>query len=162
MPGLPYEQARSAIELRDTFLTIAAHELRTPLTSIQGYAQLLSKQLDQGLGLDADSPRKSAHMIEDRTKHLARLVEQILDVSRLDQSRLKLSLEDVDVVGLIRKLVAGFVSRHPREFRLHLPDHVRAAVDPVRLEQVMANLIDNAVRYSPDGGPIDISVEPGE
>ena len=154
-----YEHARSAIELRDTFLTIAAHELRTPLTSIQGYAQLLAKQLDQGLGLDADSPRKSVHMIEDRTKHLARLVEQILDVSRLDQSRLKLSLEDVDVVGLIRKLVAGFQSRHPREFRLHLPDQVPAAVDPVRLEQVMANLIDNAVRYSPDGGPIDVSVD---
>ena len=78
---------------------------------------------------------------------------------RPDQSRLKLSLEDVDVGGPDQKLVAGFVSRHPREFRLHLPDHVRAAVDPVRLEQVMANLIDNAVRYSPDGGPIDISVE---
>ena len=96
---------------------------------------------------------------DDRTKHLARLVEQILDVSRLDQSRLKLSLEDVDVVGLIRKLVAGFQRRHPREFRLRLPDHVRTAVDPVRLEQVMANLIDNAVRYSPDGGPIEVSVD---
>ena len=154
-----YEHARGAIELRDTFLTIAAHELRTPLTSIQGYAQFLLLQLNQGLGLDTDPVRKSAHMIEDRTRHLARLVEQILDVSRLDASRLKLNLEDVDLVGLIRNFVAGFASRHPHEFRLCLADQVRAAVDPVRLEQVIANLVDNAVRYSPDGGPIAIGVE---
>jgi PAS domain S-box-containing protein len=155
-----YEHARSAIELRDTFLTVAAHELKTPLTTIQGYAQLLSLQLNQGMGLDTNPVRRSARMIEDRTRHLARLVEQILDVSRLDASRLKLDLEEMDLVGLTRNLVAGFATRHPREFRLHLTDHVRAAVDPVRIEQVMANLIDNAVRYSPDGGPIDISVEP--
>jgi PAS domain S-box-containing protein len=153
------EHARSAIELRDTFLTVAAHELKTPLTSIQGYAQLLSLQLNQGLDLDAAPSRKSAHMIEDRTRHLARLVEQILDVSRLDAARLKLNLEDVDLVGLTKKLVAGFVTRHVREFGLHLPDHAEAAVDPVRLEQVLANLVDNAVRFSPDGGAIAISVE---
>jgi signal transduction histidine kinase len=155
-----YEHARSAIELRDTFLTVAAHELKTPLTTIQGYAQLLSVQLDQGLGLDASPVRRSARMIEDRTRHLARLVEQILDVSRLDASRLKLNLDDVDLVALIRSLVVGFVARNSREFRLHLPDQVWAAVDRTRIEQVMANLIDNAVRYSPDGGPIDISVDP--
>jgi signal transduction histidine kinase len=153
------EHARSAIELRDTFLTVAAHELKTPLTSIQGYAQLLSLQLNQGLDLDAAPSRKSAHMIEDRTRHLARLVEQILDVSRLDAARLKLNLEDVDLVGLTKKLVAGFVTRHVREFGLRLPDHAEAAVDPVRLEQVLANLVDNAVRFSPDGGAIAISVE---
>lgn len=154
-----YEHAKSAIELRDAFLTVAAHELKTPLTSIQGYAQLLSLQLNQGLELDAAPSRKSAHMIEDRTRHLARLVEQILDVSRLDGARLKLNLEDVDLVGLTHKLVAGLVTRHGREFGLHLPDHARAAVDPVRLEQVLANLVDNAVRYSPEGGAIAISVE---
>ncbi len=154
------ERARSAIELRDTFLTIAAHELKTPLTAIQGYAQLLSVQLSQGLDLDAASPRKSAHMIEDRTRDLTRLVEQVLDVSRLDASRMKLNLQDVDLVDLTSRLVAGFARRHAREFRLQLPDHVRAAVDPVRIEQVMANLVDNAVRYSPERGPIDIGVEP--
>jgi len=154
------ERARSAIELRDTFLTIAAHELKAPLTAIQGYAQLLSLQLNPGLELDAASPRKSAHMIEDRTRHLTRLVEQILDVSRLDASRMKLNLQDVDIVDLTSGLVAGFASRHAREFRLHVSKHVRAAVDPVRIGQVMANLVDNAVRYSPERGPIDISVEP--
>lgn len=154
-----FEHARTAIELRDTFLTVAAHELKTPLTTIQGYAQLLSLQLDQGLKVDSNPIRRSARMIEDRTRHLARLVEQILDVSRLAASRLKLNQVEMDLVGLIRNLVAGFAARHPREFRLHLVESVRAAVDPVRIEQVMANLIDNAVRYSPDGGPIDVSVE---
>ncbi|HLZ31265.1 MAG TPA: ATP-binding protein [Chloroflexota bacterium] len=155
-----YEHARCAIELRDTFLTVAAHELKTPLTTIQGYAQLLSLQLDQGLGMDANPVRRAARMIEDRTRHLARLVEQILDVSRLDASRLKLDVVDLDLAALTRNLVAGFARRHPREFRLHVAGPVQAAVDPVRIEQVLANLIDNAVRYSPDGGAIDISVEP--
>jgi PAS domain S-box-containing protein len=154
-----YEHARTAIELRDTFLTIAAHELKTPLTTIHGYAQLLSMQLTQGLGLDSDPVRRSAHMIEDRTRHLARLVEQILDVSRLDASRMKLNVEDMDLVGLIRNVVAGFMIRHPRDFVLHMPVQAWAAVDSARLEQVLANLIDNAVRYSPDGGPIEISLE---
>ena len=106
-----YENARTAIELRDTFLTIAAHELKTPLTTIQGYSQLLSLQLNQGSGMDADPVRRSARMIEDRTRHLARLVEQILDVSRLVASRMQLNLEDTDLVGMIRNLVAGF-ERH--------------------------------------------------
>jgi PAS domain S-box-containing protein len=155
-----YEHARSAIELRDTFLTVAAHELKTPLTTIQGYAQLLTLQLSQGVGLDANPVRRSARMIEDRTRHLARLVEQILDVSRLDASRLKLNLEEVDLVALTRNLVASFGVRHPREFRLYLTDRELVIADSVRTEQVITNLLDNAVRYSPDGGPIDISIEP--
>jgi signal transduction histidine kinase/CheY-like chemotaxis protein len=155
-----YENARTAIELRDSFLTIAAHELKTPLTTIQGYSQLLSHQVEPGVREDDAAVRRSARMIEDRTRHLARLVEQILDVSRLVASRMHLNRYETDLVGLIRNLVAGVESRHPaREFRLDLPvERLQAAVDPMRVEQVMDNLIDNAVRYSPDGGLIEIGV----
>jgi signal transduction histidine kinase len=154
-----YENATTAIEMRDNFLTIAAHELKTPLTTIQGYSQLLSHQVKQDLPQDAPV-RRSAQMIEDRTRHLARLVEQVLDVSRLVASRMHLSLDDTDLVGLIEKLVMRFDQRHESHtFCLHLPDEpLRAVIDPTRLEQVMSNLIDNAVRYSPDGGRIDITV----
>ncbi|MDQ6669797.1 MAG: PAS domain S-box protein [Chloroflexota bacterium] len=154
-----YERARRAIELRDTFLTIAAHELKTPLTSIQGYAQLLSLQLTQGRGFDSDPVRRSARMIEDRTRQLTRLVEQILDVSRLDASRLKLNVEHTDLVALIRDVVAGFTNRHSRELRLRVPDQAWAAIDPVRIAQVITNLIENAVRYSPDDALVEIGVE---
>jgi signal transduction histidine kinase/DNA-binding response OmpR family regulator len=159
-----YENARAAIELRDNFLTIAAHELKTPLTTIQGYSQLLSHQLKQGLGQDAVPVRRSARMIAERTRHLARLVEQILDVSRLGASRMQINKDDTDVAELMRNLVAGFESQNPaREFRLELVhEHLQATVDPMRLDQVMANLLDNAVRYSPDGGPIDITVQLAE
>jgi signal transduction histidine kinase len=158
-----YENARAAIELRDNFLTIAAHELKTPLTTIQGYSQLLSHQLKHGLGQDTVPVRRSARMIEERTKHLARLVEQILDVSRIVASRMQINKDVTDVAELMRDLVAGFESGHPaREFRLVLPERMQALVDPVRLEQVMANLIDNAARYSPDGGAIDITLQPEE
>jgi signal transduction histidine kinase len=156
-----YENAQTAIELRDNFLTIAAHELKTPMTTILGYSQLLSYQLEHDLPPDPAPVRRSAHMIEDRIRHLARLVEQILDVSRLVASRLQLNPHDTDLVGMIRDLVAGLESRHgSHEFRVHLRhERLLAEVDPIRLKQVMANLIDNAVRYSPDGGPIDITVE---
>jgi signal transduction histidine kinase len=154
-----YENATIAIKMRDNFLTIAAHELKTPLTTIQGYSQILSHQAEQDLPRDAPV-RRAAQMIEDRTRHLARLVEQVLDVSRLVTSRMNLILDDTDVVGLIGNFLAGFETRHTSHaFRLHLPrERLHAMVDRRRLEQVMANLLDNAVRYSPNGGPIDITV----
>jgi signal transduction histidine kinase len=156
-----YESATTAIELRDKFLTIAAHELKTPLTTIQGYSQLLSHQLEKDVGQDAAPVRRSARMIEDRTRHLARLVEQILDVSRLVTARMELHRDDTDLVEMVRQVVAGFERRHEtHEFRLHVRQpRLEAAVDGMRLKQVMGNLIDNAVRYSPDGGPIEISIE---
>jgi signal transduction histidine kinase len=156
-----YQNARIAIEIRDNFLTIAAHELKTPLTTIQGYSQLLSHQLEHDLTQDAAPVRRAAHMIQDRTRHLARLIEQILDVSRLVASRMQLNRDDTDLVAMIRKVVAVFTNRDAtHELRLHLQDDcLQANVDLVRLTQVMVNLVDNAVRYSPDGGPIDITVE---
>ena len=93
-----YEKARGAIELRDRFLTIAAHELKTPLTTMQGYSQLLSLQL----AADAAPARRSAEVIEDRTRHLARLVERILDVSRLGAARMQLTREDTELVGMVK------------------------------------------------------------
>ena len=153
--------ARAAIELRDNFLDIAAHELKTPLTTIQGYSQLLSIQLEQGPESDNGAILRSAQLIEDRTRHLARLVEQILDVSRLVASRMHLDRDETDLTGLIRTLAASFAGRpDPHELRLHLAEQrIDVAVDPKRLTQVMANLIDNAMRYSPDGSPIDITLE---
>jgi signal transduction histidine kinase len=158
-----YENATSAIELRDTFLTIAAHELKTPMTTILGYAQLLSRQVEHSLGPRAEAVRRAALKIEDRTRHLARLVEQVLDVSRLVASRMQLNRDDTDLVKMMKTLVADFAVRHAtHEFSVHVPQaRLLALVDPMRLEQVMANLLDNAVRYSPVGGPIDVTVERG-
>lgn len=156
-----YDNARTAIELRDNFLTVAAHELKTPLTTIQGYSQLLTNKLTDGLGEEAAPVRRAAHMIEDRTRHLARLVEQIVDVSRLVASRLELDRQDADLVAMLAELVTSIERRGTsHELRLHVPsERLPAAVDLTRLKQVMANLIDNAVRYSPAGGPIDITVD---
>jgi len=137
-----YEDARVAIELRDKFLTIAAHELKTPMTSNQGYSQLLSRQLDQGLDRDAAPVSRAARMIEDRTRHLARLVEQILDVSRLVSARMELNRNDTDLVAVIKNLVIVFErQRGAHEFRLHLRhERLQAVVDPLRIQQVMAGL----------------------
>jgi diguanylate cyclase (GGDEF)-like protein len=152
-----YDKARMAIELRDTFLTVAAHELKTPLTTMQGYSQLLSLQL----AADDAPAHRSAKIIEERTRHLAGLVEQILDVSRLGAARMQLHPEEIDLVGMIRGLVAGFDTRPDPspEFRLQFDqERIPAVIDRVRFAQVMTNLIGNAVRYSPPGGPIDIEV----
>jgi signal transduction histidine kinase len=124
------------------------------------FFELLTQQLEQGVGQDPAPVRRSARMIEERTKHVSRLVEQILDVSRLVASRMQLERSEIDLVAMIRKL-AGEIDRRggPHEFRLHHPHELLMRVDSARVQQVMSNLIDNAVRFSPDGGPIDLTVE---
>ena len=153
-------ERRRAEALRDEFLSIAAHELKTPLTSLRGFAQLLMRQLDRDEGLDPVRLRQGLSAIDQQSAKLARLVNQLLDVSRIDAGRLDLDRKVADVVGVVEDVVAtARVNTFRHEFTVRAPSGALALVDPLRLEQVVRNLVDNAIRYSPDGGPITIEVE---
>jgi signal transduction histidine kinase/HAMP domain-containing protein len=158
-----YGEAQEAVAMRDEFFSVAAHELKTPITSLRGFAQLAIRQLDKEGTLDPVRSRQSLEVIDQQSKKLSSLVTQLLDVSRLEAGRLKLNRLLADIVMLADAAVSsiqGGTAEH--RLTLNAPPSLSAFVDPLRLEQVLTNLIDNAVKYSPHGGEIDVDVWAGD
>jgi PAS domain S-box-containing protein len=155
-----YREARSAVSLRDEFLSVAAHELKTPMTSLRGYAQLLAREFARGNSPDPDRARRAANTIQVQSDKLARLVAQLLDVSRLQSGKLAIERTPTDISKLLRDIVeTARTQLHDHTLVARLPDMLWGSIDPLRIEQVVTNLIDNAIKYSPEGGQIDVSIE---
>lgn len=155
-----YEAARAATRARDEFLMVAAHELKTPITNLRGYTQFLVRRLRQDGRLDPEQLRQTLQVLEDQSSKLTRLVTRLLDVSQIDAGRLTLALQPADLAALVDQVIAvrqPFAPDHP--LRLRAAGNVRARVDPFRIEQVLVNLIDNAVRYSPASASIEIEID---
>jgi protein-histidine pros-kinase len=154
------EAAERAVRARDEFLSIAAHELKTPLTSLRGFAQILLTYLKGGTSVSPERIQRALGQIEGQTDKVNRLVGQLLDVTRLEAGRLSLDQKATDLSQLVHEVVTaaqGQTSTHT--LTVNTPHTAWAWVDALRLEQVLANLVSNAVKYSPAGGPIEVSVE---
>jgi signal transduction histidine kinase len=150
--------AEAGVKTREDFMAIAAHELRNPATSIRGHAQLALKALDAER-LDEARLRRPLEMLIGQTDRLSRLVGQLLDTSQLDAGELKLEQMETDLTPLVREQVENAQQRSTQHhFVVTTPPRISASVDAPRLEQVIVNLLDNAVRYSPDGGTITVTV----
>lgn len=157
------QDAERAIQLRDDFLSVAAHELKTPMTTMRAQAQLTLRRAEKHGPIAHEQVMRSLRLIDHQTGKLARLVEQLLNVSRLRHGTLPLQRQLVDVVPLVREVVkvAQEATEHHR-LLLSAPEHATAEVDPLRIEQVLMNLLDNAIKYSPDGGDIEVALTVGE
>jgi signal transduction histidine kinase/DNA-binding response OmpR family regulator len=154
-----YHEAQAAIRLRDEFLSVAAHELKTPVTSLRGYAELARRQLDRGTAVDVPRLRRALQTIDEQTNKLARLVAQLLDVARLESGRLGVEPIAADLALLVRAIAEEAQRRTTRHtIDVIAPEVCEALFDPLRIEQVISNLLDNAIKYSPQGGPITIEV----
>jgi PAS domain S-box-containing protein len=151
-------EMESAIRLRDEFLSVAAHELKTPLTAAKTAVQLLARSF-RGAAL-TPTQQRSLDTVEKQIAKLARLASQLLDTVRLESGRLSLELDDVDLTELVRSAVeqAEAATSVPHSFNVDAPRELRIRADALRLEQVLLNLLDNAVKFSPGGGAIDIAV----
>jgi signal transduction histidine kinase len=153
--------------LKDEFIGIAAHELRTPVAVLKGYAQMLLIQTARGKGPAlVDWQVEALHSIDQGTVRLVELIEDLLDVTRLQAGRLELRSEPIDLVALTKRVIARLqmtTEQHMLSLNSSL-DSLVITADPRRLEQVLGNLISNAVKYSPEGGPVElrISEEPGQ
>jgi len=152
---------KEAERLKDEFIAIAAHELRNPLTVLKSYAQALLFQARRGRGYElADWQREALQNIDLATHRLVDLTEDLLDVTRLQAGQLALHPEPTDLVALIRRVAARLqVTTEHHPIAIHAAqEHFVAEVDPHRIEQVLGNLVTNAIKYSPEGGRIDLTL----
>ncbi len=154
-----YREAQAAIRARDEFLSVAAHELRTPITSLRGFAQVTIRHLAKEGVPDPQRVHRALQAVDQQSGRLAHLVSQLLDVSRIDAGRLALDRQLTDLAALVREAAATAQTNSTRhQIVVQAPSPVMALVDPLRIEQVVVNLIDNAIRYSPEGGAIEVEL----
>jgi signal transduction histidine kinase len=151
---------RELDQLKDEFMAVVSHELRTPLASVYGAAMTLQQR-----ELDDDRRDAMLSIIYRESARLAQLVDQVLWASRLDSGRAETTIESLDAAELARDVVIAAQTHLPPGVSLELsdtgPDRLVAA-DGEKLEHVLSNLVDNAVKYSPDGGRIEVLLEPAD
>jgi signal transduction histidine kinase len=154
-----YQQAQDAIQLRDTFLSIASHELKTPLTSLYGNAQLLRRRLEQAGGL-GERDQRALGVIVEQSARLDRMISMLLDISRLQAGRLSIARLPLNLTTLIEALIDEIrPTLDDHRFELHSSEPLVIHGDELRLHQVVMNLLQNAVKYSPAGGTVRVTVQ---
>jgi PAS domain S-box-containing protein len=159
------ESLRKAIILRDDFLSVASHELRTPLTSLKLEVANLSR-IARKDGAGGSAPRLLAKVekIDSQAARLHRLIDELLDVSRIAAGRLELHVEAVDLAQIINEVGNRFsdeAARAGSTLNIHAPGSVVGRWDKSRLDQVLTNLVSNAIKYG-DCKPIDVNLEAGD
>ncbi len=154
---IDFTEQRELDRQRSDFLTVAAHELRTPLTPLSMYLQNIQRRLQRGDGVEPELITKARRQVE----RMSRLVEDLLDISRLESHRLQLAKDPVDLCELAQQVVADFrVPAQHHQLGAHCgTPKVMVLGDRERLEQVLINLVQNAVKYSPMGGQIVVRVD---
>jgi signal transduction histidine kinase len=151
--------AEVAITLRDQFLSVASHELRTPVTVLLPTLELVERRLSPTIHAD-ERLRRGFATLHRQLARLQALIGAMLDVSRLQRGQLSIAHDPVDLAGLVRTVVdevRPLAESHTIE--LGIPEGaIFVRGDAVRLSQVLLNLLQNAIKYSPDGGPIRVGV----
>lgn len=149
------DEAEAANRAKSEFLSRMSHELRTPLNAILGYSQILLMD-----GLDKET-REAVEDIEKAGRHLLELINEVLDISRIEAGRMKLSLESVDVREILDEVIGYAQPMAARaSIALHPPTEpctAHVVADNQRLKQVLLNLVSNAVKYNKHGGDVHIS-----
>jgi signal transduction histidine kinase len=154
------EELREADRRKDEFLAMLAHELRNPLAPIRNAVEVLKV-----IGASGPQPQRAREMIDRQVKHLSRLVDDLLEVSRITRGKVKLTPGPVDLATVIARAVETsrpLIDSRRHELTVTLPpETVIIEADPIRLAQVVANLLNNAAKYTKDGGHIELAVETG-
>jgi signal transduction histidine kinase len=156
-------EAQEALRVRDAFLSIAAHELKNPLTSLLGNAQLLQRRSTHA-GSQSERDQHTIATIVDQASRLNKLITTLLDVSHMDPGQLSVERKPLDLCALVGRIVAD-VQPTLTQHTLTLREPGKALIisgDALRLEQVVQNLLQNAIKYSPAGGIITVRVEQRE
>src|SRR5579864_5818219 len=157
------EALREADRLKDEFMAVVSHELRTPLTAITGYADILLRKLSGPL---SERQERQVSGVRDAARRLLALINDLLDVSKLEAGTLELHMAAIDARSAVERAAAGLriiavnkavtlVVKDP-----HDPQQLPAVwADDERLQQILANLLMNAIKFTPEGGSVWISAE---
>jgi signal transduction histidine kinase len=141
-------------QMKSDFVAVASHELRTPITAIRGFVKTLMRSGDK---LGRDEVEHFVEIIDRQTARLAGLVEDLLVVSRIEAGAMRLQVEEVPLSEFLRQSVES-LGPEPRA-RIHVsvePADARVAVDPPRVDQILRNLLGNALKFSPGDSPVDV------
>jgi PAS domain S-box-containing protein len=158
-----HQEAQAAVKARDRFVSIASHELRTPIARVKGYAEMLLAAQSDG-DLTDEMLSRSLKRIDNASDRLTGLVRDLLDVSKINVGKLPLRLRLLDVTELVREVVGRYQEQLGEAGSGHLlldiiGQPVSVSADPERVEQVLTNLLDNAVKYSPDGPELRVRLQ---
>lgn len=143
-------------EQRSEFLASISHELRTPLTYIKGYADIVGKR-----HLPKEEQDKYLKIIAEEASHLSKLIKELFDLAKMDQNTFVIQKEEIELHYFFKriemKLTPAF---HEKDMKVEFncPTNIFLKADPLKLEQIFINLLDNAMKYSPDGSRIQIHV----
>ena len=149
-------------ELKADFIATASHELRTPLAAVYGAAQTL---LRHDFALDEGGRDRFVSLIADESERLGRIVNEILLANQLDAGRLALGTEPFDSLEVVERVVEATRAYAPAEVSLNISageEIPLVAGDRDKVRQVLVNLVENAIKYSPDGGKIEVGVDGNE
>ena len=154
--------------LKTQFLSMASHELRTPLTAVSGFMQIARRRMGR-LGTATDVPQpwreeaqkadETLDMANRQAKKLARLIDELLDVSRLQQGRVEMRLAEIDLGEVVREVGERMkILSKGHEIETNVEGTAPIVADRDRIEQVFENLVGNAIKYSPESGPIEMTL----
>jgi PAS domain S-box-containing protein len=155
------KDAHKANQAKSEFLSRMSHELLTPMNAILGFTQLLEMTTQSKL---SDKEMKNLHMISSAGNHLLELINEVLDISKIESGEMELSIEMVDLVFIVDNVIS--ISRSLADTNnisigyQEIPeDNIFAEVDPLRFKQVVLNLISNAIKYNKPNGSVVVSFE---
>jgi two-component system phosphate regulon sensor histidine kinase PhoR len=159
--------------LKDDFVSVVSHELRTPLTAIKGYTQHLVRRIERRLRKIRETTNlpvselaethdlHSLAIIQSQTEHLERLVSDLLDLSQVQWGQIQLHYEAFQMSDLLNDMVRSVqasAEQHILTLEIQAPE-TSVIADRTRLEQVIGNILDNAIKYSPHGGQVNIRLQ---
>ena len=149
------ENAEKASLLKSKFVSNISHEVRTPLNAIVGFSSLLVSEIDT-----TDEQREYAQIIQSNSDLLLQLINDVLDLSRLESDKLQFTYESCDIVPFCNNIISLTNLQKTHEVQISLTctyDRFHLYTDPLKLQQVITNLLNNALKFTPDGGNITLS-----
>ena len=166
-----YEQLKELDRMKSQFLSIASHELKTPITAMSGFLQVALRRVGRLSEGEAAAPvaeglrgiTEQLEVVYRQTGKLARLVDELLDVSRIQTGRIEFRYGNVDLSELANEVATRMqLTTTAHEISVHRDSQNVVTADRDHLEQVLNNLVTNAIKYSPSGGAITIDVRPDD